>query len=169
VHPYDRPFLTIQGDAMRKGAILTFALTTACVLALSAQGQPPGGDKGDKGPGKGFGKGGFGDKGPGGKGGFMRPMPGQIMPPFLAERLKLTDDQKKAVADLQKDVDAKLDKMLTDEQKAELKKMREGGFGPGGFRPDGGRGGDKGPPRGGDKGPPRGGDKGPPPKGGDKE
>jgi hypothetical protein len=126
---------------MRKCALLTFALSAAFFLALTAAAQPPGGDKGGKG-------------GPGGKGFGMRPRPGQIMPPFLAERLKLTDDQKKAVADLQKDVDAKLDKMLTDEQKAELKKMKEAG--PGGFGGPGG-------PRG------KGGEKGPPPKGGDKK
>lgn len=135
---------------MRKGAILAFAISAAFFLALTANGQPPGGGKG--GPG---GKGGFG-------GGFgMRGQPGQIMPAFLQERLKLTDDQKKAVADLQKEVQTKLDKILTDEQRAELKKLREqgpggfggaggkGGFGKGGF--GGGRGGKGAPPPAGEK------------------
>lgn len=143
---------------MRKGAILTFAISAAFFLALTATAQPPG-DKGDKGgPGKGGpgdNKGGFGGKGGGFGGGFgMRGTPGQIMPTFLQERLKLTDDQKKVLADIQKDVDAKLDKMLTDDQKAELKKLKEFGPGfPGGGFPGGGKGGDKGnpPPKGGDK------------------
>lgn len=66
----------------------------------------------------------------------MRPQPGQVMPVFLQERLKLSDEQKKQLADLQKEVDAKVEKLLTAEQKAELKKFREQG--PGGF--PGGRG-----------------------------
>ncbi|HEY3788566.1 MAG TPA: hypothetical protein VGL71_06905, partial [Urbifossiella sp.] len=127
---------------MRKGAILAFAFSAAIVLTVTAAAQPPGGDKNDKGgPG---GKGGFG--GPGGKGGFggfggqggkggfgMRPQPGVIMPPFIQDRLKLSDEQKKAIADLQKEVDSKLEKMLTADQRAELKKMKEGGPGAGGF------------------------------------
>lgn len=140
---------------MRKVALALFVLSAAVVLSVSATGQPPE-QKGGQG-----GKGGFGGKGGPGGGGFgMRPQPGQIMPPFLAERLRLSADQKKQLADLQKDVDAKLDKLLTDEQKAELKKMREQG--PGGF--PGGPGGAGGFPGGRDKGrgPGQGGAKGPP-------
>ena len=127
---------------MRKGAILTFALSGALFLAMTATAQPPGGGgKGDKG--------GFGGKG-GGAGGFgMRSQPGQILPQFIQESLKLTDDQKKQLDDLQKDVDAKLDKMLTVDQKTELKAMRERG--PGGQ--GGGKGGGKGGPGGGKGGP----------------
>ena len=51
------------------------------------------------------------------------------------DRLNLTDAQKKQLADLQKDVDAKLDKILTDEQKKQMQQMRP--MGPGG--PGGGR------------------------------
>ena len=127
---------------MRKGAILTFALSAAFFLALSANGQPPG-EKGQPGQ---PGKGGFGQPGKPGKGGFGfggRGAPGQILPVPVIERLKLTDEQKKALADLQKDVDAKLEKLMTDEQRAEFKKMKEAGpGGPGGGFP--GRGGDKG-------------------------
>ncbi len=79
--------------------------------------------------------------------------PGQILPSFLQEVLKLTEDQKKQVADLQKDLDAKLAKILTEDQKKQLTEMRErgaggkggaGGFpgGKGGF--PGGKGGEKG-------------------------
>ena len=91
------------------------------------QGGGPG-EKGDKGPGgpKGKGKG-----GPGGFGG--PPPPGQILPPFLQDQLNLTGDQKSKLNALQKEVNAKLDQILTDEQKTQLKEMR--GPGPGGFGP----------------------------------
>ena len=74
-------------------------------------------------------------RGPGGP-----PRPGQILPPFLQERLSLTADQKKQLEELQKEVDAKLAKILTDEQKQQLKEMRERGpgGGPPGFGPPGG-------------------------------
>ena len=58
--------------------------------------------------------------------------PGQILPPFLVEQLKLTDDQKKELAKLQKETEEKLDKMLTDDQRKQLKEMKERG--PGGDR-----------------------------------
>ncbi|AGA26432.1 EF-hand domain-containing protein [Singulisphaera acidiphila] len=81
----------------------------------------------------------------GGPGGFMRGgfRPGEVFPMMLQDRLELTADQKKQVADLQKEVDASLEKILNDEQKAQLKEMRERG--PGGF---GGPGGPGGPPGG---------------------
>jgi hypothetical protein len=83
------------------------------------------------------GSGGFGPPGgrPGGFGG--PPQPGQILSSFLQDMLKLTSDQKKQLAAVQKDVDGRLDKLLTDEQKKQLKDMRVG-FGPGGFGPPGG-------------------------------
>jgi EF hand domain-containing protein len=117
--------------------------------------------------GPGGGPGGFGGPGGGGRGGFGGPgggppQPGQILPAMLRQRLSLTADQQEQVDALQKEVDAKLDKILTSEQKQQLKQMRErgpGGFGPGG-PPPGGPGG-FGPPPGGD-GPPPDGD-GPPP------
>ena len=95
-------------------------------------GGPPGGPD-DRGPG------GPGDRGPGGPGGFGPPRPGQILPGFLQNALKLTDDQKKQLDDLQKEVDAKLDKILTDDQKKQMKEMR----------PPRGPGGRDGPPPGG--------------------
>jgi hypothetical protein len=103
--------------------------------------------------GPGGGPGGFG--GPGGG----PPQPGQILPAMLRQRLSLTADQQEQIDALQKEVDAKLDKILTSEQKQQLKQMRErgpGGFGPGGPPPGGGPGG-FGPPPGGDGPPPGGG------------
>ena len=70
-------------------------------------------------------------------------MPGQVMPDFLANQLKLTADQKKKFAELQKELDEKLEKILTDDQKKMLKEMKERGpmGGPGGRPREGGPGG----------------------------
>ncbi len=99
-------------------------------------GGPPGGGFGP--PGGPPGGGGFGPPG-----GFGAPRVGDVMPAQAADRLKLTPEQRRKMAELQKEVEARIQKILDDEQKAELKKMREtrpgGGFGPpGGGRPGGG-------------------------------
>jgi hypothetical protein len=44
-------------------------------------------------------------------------IPGPLLPPQLQERLKLTEDQKKKLADLQKDVESKIQNLLTEEQR----------------------------------------------------
>jgi outer membrane protein assembly factor BamB len=96
-------------------------------------GRGPGGD-GAPGGGRPGGDGAPGGGRPGGgrPGGFgAPPQPGQIMPPFLQEVLNLTDDQKKQLGELQKDVDGKLGKILTDEQNKKLKEPASG-TGPGG-------------------------------------
>ncbi|MFL5244174.1 MAG: PQQ-binding-like beta-propeller repeat protein [Gemmataceae bacterium] len=80
--------------------------------------------------------GGFGGGGPGGFMGFGGPpQPGQVLSRFLQDQLNLTADQKKQLEDLQKDVDGQVEKILTDEQKKQVKGMREGfgRGGPGGF------------------------------------
>jgi hypothetical protein len=78
-----------------------------------------------------------------GFGGGPPPMPGQILSRFMQARLKLTPEQKKEVAALQEAADERLAKVLTDDQKKQLKRMQ--GFGRGG--PGGpGRGGPGGPP-----------------------
>jgi hypothetical protein len=131
-----------RADANKDGVVTKdelVALATKLVVDESAGGGrrrgfgPPGG------PG-GFGPGGFG--GP--------PRPGQILPPFLEQELNLTDAQKQQIAVLQKEVDDKLAKVLTDQQKQQLKEMRRGPRpggrgrrGPGG--PGGGGPGDGGP------------------------
>jgi hypothetical protein len=74
-------------------------------------------------------KGGFDDpdkKGPKGKG---PPRPGQILPTFVQEQLNLSADQRKQLDTLQKEVDTKLGKILTEEQRVQLKEMQERGFG----------------------------------------
>jgi spore coat protein CotH len=76
--------------------------------------------------------------GMGGPGGFMmmRPNPGEILPPPFQDVLQLTEAQKKQLAELQKEVDGKLEKLLTDDQKKQLKDLKERGpggmIGPGG-------------------------------------
>jgi EF hand len=141
-----------RADANKDGVV-----TKEELVALFAQEAPrPRGPGDDFGPPGGFGppgergfggrgQGRFGGQGPGRRGG--PPEPGQILPGFLQDRLKLSDEQKRQVADLQKEVDARLDKILTGEQKRMLKEMRQrvpGGFGP----PGGDRGrGRFGPPR----------------------
>jgi len=92
--------------------------------------------------------GGFGPKGPGGKGpggkgpdgkgpgGFPGfggpPQPGQILPGFLQGMMNMTEEQKKQLEEIQKEVTAKLEKVLNEKQKKEFKDFQPG-FGPGGF------------------------------------
>ena len=62
--------------------------------------------------------------------------PGEVLPLPLQDILQLTDLQKKQLAQLQKEVDARLDKLLTEEQRKQFKEIRErgpGGSGPRGF------------------------------------
>ena len=82
-----------------------------------------------------FGGPGFGGPGMGGPGfGGPRPNPGEVLAPPVQNALQMTAAQKKELAELQKKVDAELEKILTPEQRAQLKRMREGGgMGMGGF------------------------------------
>lgn len=50
--------------------------------------------------------------------------PAQILPPFVIDELKLTDLQRGQIQELQKDVDAKLAKILTPEQLEQLRQSR---------------------------------------------
>jgi hypothetical protein len=88
--------------------------------------------------------------------------PGQLMALTTQITLKLSADQKAKVADLQKQIDAKLDSLLNDDQKAQLKETRDNfgrfigggppGGPPGGGPPGGGPGGRPGGPPGGGPG-----------------
>jgi hypothetical protein len=152
-----------RADADKDGTVTKEELTALTARELAGRdgpGGPGGGPGGPGGPGgRGRGGPGFpgGRGGPGGPGGFGRggfggpPQPGQVLPPFLRETLNLTAEQQKQVEELQKDVDARLDKILTDEQKQRLREMRGRGGRPGfeGGRPGGGRPGGDRPGRGG--------------------
>jgi hypothetical protein len=58
--------------------------------------------------------------------------PGIVLSQQAQNRLQLTDEQKKTLADLQKEVEVQLSKILTEDQKKQLKDMQQGG-GRGGF------------------------------------
>jgi len=65
----------------------------------------------------------FGPRMPGGSGG--PPRPGQIMPPFMQDLVKMTPKQKEKLQEFQTESDARLDTILADEQKQQIKAMRE--------------------------------------------
>jgi hypothetical protein len=90
------------------------------------------------------------------------PQPGQVLPERMREMLNLTAEQRTQLDELQKEVDAKLAKILTEEQKKQLEQVRQrgprqgGGRGPGGpGGPGGAGGGPGGGPGGGGPGPQR--------------
>ena len=92
-----------------------------CFMGLSVWSQP---QDGKGGPGKDAGK--DEKKGPGGdkKGPPMGFEIGKVLPPHIADTLELSEEQLKQIADLEKDVKAKLTKILTAGQvkKAEASK-----------------------------------------------
>jgi hypothetical protein len=104
--------------------------------------------------------------GPGAGGFSPPPQPGQLMATTTQIRLKPTSEQKKQLSELQKAVDAKLEKLLTSDQKKQFQQMKKdfARGGPPGFGP----GGPGGPPGAGGPGGPRGpgGPGGPPGTGG---
>src|SRR5262245_43476403 len=99
-----------QADTNKDG-VVTKEEVVALAKKLDADGGPGGDRRGPGGPG-GRGPGGRGPGGPAGFGG--PPQPGQILPTFLQEELKLTADQKKQLEKLQKEVDSGLARILTD-------------------------------------------------------
>ncbi len=88
---------------MKKSLTALFGVAVASVFLFTALAEQPG-DK-DKGPGK---------KGPPpDKKGWE---PGKVIPPFIRDALDLTESQQKKIDELEKDVRAKLLKILTEEQ-----------------------------------------------------
>jgi Spy/CpxP family protein refolding chaperone len=67
---------------------------------------------------------GFGFGPPGGPGFGPQPQPGQIMPRQLRDQLRLTAAQQAKFAELQREVDRKVEQLLTEEQRAQLKRLR---------------------------------------------
>ena len=68
------------------------------------------------------------------------PLPGEFLSTYKREKLKLTDDQTKELAAIQKDLDAKVDKLLTDDQKHQIEDFKKSPFAPGPGGGPGGRG-----------------------------
>ncbi len=99
-------------------------LAAGLLLAVGADSQPPGkgGPPGKKG-------------GPPPKGGFRL---GWVLPPHVREELDLTREQEKQLAELEKEVKAKLEKILTAEQKRRIERAGPRGprRGPGGPPPE---------------------------------
>lgn len=134
--------------------VLAFA-ALAIVAVTTGVAQPP------------EGRGGKGDRPGGGRGaggGPPRFELGQVLPPFVRDRLELSEDQEEQLRALEKEVKAKLEKLLTPEQRKKLRSVRppmppQGGpgggrdAGPGepGDRPGGRRGRPEGPPPGRDR------------------
>ena len=117
-----------RADADKDGTV-----TKAELVALGEkehvddQGGPPGGRPGFGGPG-------FG--GPGGP----PSRPGEVLSAMFQQRLVLSDEQQEQVAKLQAEVDARLEKILTEDQRSQLRAARQRGpGGPGGGPPGGGR------------------------------
>ena len=133
-------------------------VTKAELTALAEKEYVGGGFGGPGGPGGG--PGGFGGGGPGGFGGPPS-RPGEVLSAILQQRLGLTSAQRGQIAELQAEVESKLEKILDDEQKKQLQQIRERGFG----GPGGGPGGPGGPGGGPRRGGPGGGGPGRPPGG----
>jgi hypothetical protein len=120
-----------RADANNDGTITKEELT-ALITKESANSQRPGagGGPGGFGGGQGEGPGGpGGGPGPGGRGPGGPPQPGQVLPPFLQDELQLTEAQRRDLQDLQKDVDARLGKILTSDQQQQLRQMQSRGPG----------------------------------------
>ena len=140
-----------RADANHDGLVTTEELTTLFLTESATfgggRGGPGGGPPGGPGAGgpdggpRGPGGGGPDGRGPSGPGGFgAPPQPGLVLPASLQDALRLTDSQKQQLAELQKEVETRLERILTTEQKQQLRELRErgpGGFGP----PPGGAGG----------------------------
>ena len=137
---------------MRRFAMLILAMSVFSGMALASAARAD--DKPDGPPPKQDGAGAGGAGGQGGPGGGGRPPGGiHLIPRFAEEKLNLTDDQKKQVADLEKEVKEKLAKILTPDQMKTLAEARPP-RGPGGGQ--GGPGGGQGGPGGGGQGGPGG-------------
>ena len=130
------------------GGLLAGCVVVAMVHADDNSG-PPGGDP----PGA-------AQQGGGGQQGGRPPAGFHLIPRFAEQQLNLTDDQKKQIADLEKQTQAKLAKILTADQMKTLDEARPP-------RPGGGQGGPGGGGQGaqGNQGGSGGGDQGGPPPG----
>jgi EF hand len=110
-----------KAGVVTKDELLTVAKQMVADLASEGggKGPPPGGKKG--------GPGGFGPDSGGPPKGAAPTQAGQIISPFMLDVLKLSDEQKNQVGALQAEVDVKLAKILTDDQKLQLKELQTKG------------------------------------------
>jgi hypothetical protein len=113
------------------GLFLIGFCLVVCTVSSNAQQGKDEEKKQDKGKFPGGGGGGAGMRG-------RMAQPGKIFSSYVISQLKLTDEQTKQLEVIQKEVDEKLDKMLTDDQKAKLKELATARPGGGGGFPGGG-------------------------------
>ncbi len=131
---------------MKPVALKVLATTFVMSLTLTAWSQPPEGGPPRGGRGGPQGKGQQGKGQPGGRGRFQL---GSVIPPQMVEELELSPAQSKEIASIEKEVKAKLEKILTKDQLETLNRPPMGGpGGPGGGFGQRGRGGPGGPPDG---------------------
>jgi hypothetical protein len=103
--------------------IMKNKLTTTLVVALGALALAANAQDNNNPPNDGPPPGAPAQRGPGVAG--QRPQPGfHLLPPRAQDQLNLTDDQKKQIAALEAETKAKLEKILTPDQLAQLKNMR---------------------------------------------
>src|SRR5579883_983415 len=98
--------------------LMLFSAVAVLSIATGVAQPPDGGRPGkrDRGDGKGP---------PGGPGGGPpRFELGKVLPPFVREELDLTPDQEEQIAALEKEVKAKLEKILTAEQRRKIRSIR---------------------------------------------
>jgi hypothetical protein len=140
---FDRADVDKRGVVTREELVAMAKLVVADSVnaGLSPRGDSP---RSPGGPGR---RGSPGVSGRGGSGAIGgRPQMGQILRPSVVETLNLTESQKEELAELQKLVDDRLAKILTDKQKQQIKDLPDpgpsgrspGGRGPGGSPPSGG-------------------------------
>lgn len=124
-------------DANNDGVVTRDELTAQLGKEAGPQNRAGNSGPANPGPGNGPGPGGLGGS-PSGRGpGGPPPGPGQILPPFVQDELKLTETQRTQLQELQKEVDARLGKILTPEQLQQLQQPRGRGPGGGGQGPGG--------------------------------
>jgi len=101
---------------MRRSVVGLAAFVAAALFVSAGLSQPPG-PKGKKGgpPGQ--------EKGPPGKKGPPRFELGKLFPPHVRDELQLTPDQAKQLAELEQDVRARLEKILSADQKKQIEEM----------------------------------------------
>jgi hypothetical protein len=101
-----------RADANKDGVVTKEEL----VALFGREGRGTAGGRGGPSDGPaGRGPGAAGGRGPDG------PPAGQVLPPLMADELDLTPEQKRQIAELQKEVDGRLDRILTRGQKERLR------------------------------------------------
>ncbi len=151
IDPTESPESESGVHRMKPVALKVLATTFVMSLTLTAWSQPPEGGppRGGRGGPQGKGQMGKGQQGKGQPGGRGRFQLGSVIPPQMVEELELSPAQSKEIASIEKEVKAKLEKILTKDQLETLNRPPMGGpGGPGGGFGQRGRGGPGGPPGG---------------------